>query len=40
MAPGVYVFGASPKASGRSSTDLARDLDGLLSKLHQAGHGN
>ena len=40
MAPGLYVFGASPKASGRPAADLARDLDGLLAKVSRGGHGN
>ena len=40
MAPGIYVFGASPKASGRPAADLARDLDGLLAKVDRGGHGN
>jgi ribonuclease P protein component len=39
MTPGIYVFGASPKAAGRSAGDLARDLDGLLAKVNRAGHG-
>ena len=32
MAPGVYVFGASPRAHGTSFEELGRHLDGLLAK--------
>ena len=32
MVPGVYVFGASPRAHGTSFEELGRHLDGLLAK--------
>ena len=32
MAPGIYVFGASPRAHGTSFSDLGRHLDALLAK--------
>ena len=32
MAPGVYVFGASPRAHGTEFADLGRHLDALLAK--------
>lgn len=32
MAPGVYVFGASPRADGTGFDDLGRHLDSLLAK--------
>ena len=30
--PGIYVFGASPRAAATPFSRLASDLDGLLSK--------
>lgn len=35
MAPGIYVFGASPRAHGTSFEDLGRHLDSLLAKCAQ-----
>ena len=32
MAPGVYVFGASPRVDGTSFDELGHHLDGLLAK--------
>jgi ribonuclease P protein component len=32
IAPGIYVFGASPRAHGTSFEDLGRHLDGVLAK--------
>lgn len=37
MQPGLYVFGASPRAAGRDAGKLGRDLDGLLTRLEEAG---
>ncbi|MGA1361405.1 MAG: ribonuclease P protein component [Ilumatobacteraceae bacterium] len=37
MQPGLYVFGASPRAAGRDAGKLGRDLDGLLARLEEAG---
>ena len=38
MQPGLYVFGASPRAAGRDAGKLGHDLDGLLARLGEAGH--
>lgn len=32
MVPGVYVFGASPRAAGYSFEDLGKHVDRLLAK--------
>ena len=37
MAPGVYVFGASPRAHGTPFLELGRHVDGLLAKLSAGG---
>jgi len=37
MQPGVYVFGASPRAATASFERLGRDLDALLGKTATAG---
>ena len=37
MQPGVYVFGASPRAATASFERLGRDLDALLAKTATAG---
>ena len=37
MAPGVYVFGASPRAHGVPFLELGRHVDGLLAKLAAGG---
>ena len=34
LAPGWYLFGASPAAAGQSFTELQFDLDLLLNRLH------
>lgn len=36
MQPGVYVFGASPRAAAASFDRLGRDLDSLLTKTASA----
>lgn len=36
MAPGFYVFGASPRADGTAFSDLDRHLGNLLAKLEGA----
>jgi ribonuclease P protein component len=40
LRPGLYVFGASPRAAGQSSEQLGRDLDRLLVKMSEGdSHG-
>jgi ribonuclease P protein component len=36
LAPGVYVFGAAPRAHGTTFLELARHVDGLLAKCAKA----
>ena len=36
MAPGIYVFGASPRAHGTPFLELGQHVDGLLAKCAKA----